>query len=114
MAVGGRSWGAPDNFAVGMHAPGTGDAAVHRVWRPGRAARVEDLGQVDGRWPKLAHARGFTTSAGVPIVIRGELWGALIVVGRDQGFPAAIEEHLSTWTTPPSWSRGPAGKRRSG
>jgi signal transduction histidine kinase len=87
--------GAPDNFVVGMRAPGTGDGAVHRVWRTGRAARVENLGQAAGLWPGMAHARGFTSSAGVPIVIRGTLWGALIVVGGLKDFPATIEAELT-------------------
>ena len=88
--------GAPDNFRVGMRAPGTGDGAVHRVWRTGRAARVENLDLMAGRWPAMAHTRGFTTSAGVPIVIRGALWGALIVVGQ-QKFPATIEAELTAF-----------------
>jgi signal transduction histidine kinase len=86
--------GAPDNFVLGMRASGSGDGSVHRVWRTGRAARVDDLGKMSGRWPQMAHERGFTASAGVPIVMRGALWGALIVAGRGDTFPTAIEEHL--------------------
>ncbi len=86
---------APADFVIGMQAPGTGDGAAQRVWRTGRAALIDDLSQMDGRWPQLAHAHGFTTSAGVPIVIRGELWGALIVLGRQRGFRQDIEEHLA-------------------
>jgi signal transduction histidine kinase len=89
--------GAPDNFALGMRAPGTGDGSVHRVWRSGRAARVERLGLMSGLWPQLAHERGFTTSAGVPITIRGALWGALIVAGRGESFPRAIEQQLASF-----------------
>ena len=89
--------GAPDTFTVGMRAPGTGDGSVHRVWRTGRAARVEDLGQVSGLWPRLSYERGFTTSAGVPVTIRGALWGALIVAGRGQPFPRTIEQHLASF-----------------
>lgn len=87
-------YGAPDNFSVGMRAPGTGDGALHRVWRTGHPARVQDLGQMSGLWPTMALAHGFTTSAGVPIVLRGALWGALIVVGGDE-FPDRIEEQLT-------------------
>ena len=87
--------GAPDNFVLAMQAPGTGDGAVHRVWRTGRAVRVDDLSQMSGRWSRMAHERGFTVSAGVPIVMRGALWGALIVAGRGDSFPTAIEDHLA-------------------
>ena len=31
----------------------------------------------------------------MPIVIRGELWGALIVVGHRRGFRPDLEEHLA-------------------
>ncbi len=89
--------GAPDNFAVGMRAPGTGDSAVLRVWDTRRAARVDDLGKMSGLWPRLAHQRGFKASAGVPIVIHGRLWGALIVCGRGGPVPPPVEEHLSNF-----------------
>ena len=87
--------GAPANFEVGMRAPGTGDGAVHRVWRTRRAARIDDLGSMSGQWPQMAHRFGFSTSAGVPILLDGRLWGALIVVGRDAPMPPAIETHLT-------------------
>ena len=43
--------GAPANFTLGMRASGSGDGSVHRVWRTGRAARVDDLARcrADGR-----------------------------------------------------------------
>ena len=86
--------GAPTNFQVGMRAPNTGDGSVHRVWRTGRAARIENLGAMSGRWPQMASRHGFSTSAGVPILLEGGLWGALIVAGREP-MPAAIESHLA-------------------
>jgi signal transduction histidine kinase len=87
--------GAPANFEVGMRAPSTGDGAVHRVWRTGRAARIDDLGSMSGQWPQMAARFGFSTSAGVPILLEGGLWGAIIVVGRDGPMPPAIETHLT-------------------
>jgi signal transduction histidine kinase len=87
--------GAPANFAVGMRAPDAGDGAAHRVWRTGRAARVDDLGRMSGQWPRMAHRFGFSASAGVPILLEGRLWGALIVVGRGGPLPPAIETHLA-------------------
>jgi GAF domain-containing protein len=89
--------GAPDNFAIGLLAPGTGDSSVQRVWGSGRATRVDDLGQMTGRWPRMAYERGFRASAGVPIVIHGKLWGALIVCGRRGPVPQTIDEHLSNF-----------------
>lgn len=85
--------GAPSGFTLGMRASGSGDGSVHRVWRTGRAARIDDLGAMSGRWPRMATRFGFSTSAGVPILLQGELWGALIVAGREP-MPPAIESHL--------------------
>jgi signal transduction histidine kinase len=86
--------GAPATFAVGMRAPARGDGSAHRVWRTGRAARVDNLGDMSGRWPQMASTFGFSTSAGVPILLQGGLWGALIVAGREP-MPPAIESHLN-------------------
>ena len=86
--------GAPANFALGMRAPGSGDGSVHRVWRTGRATRIDDLGAMSGRWPRMASQFGFSTSAGVPILLHGGLWGALIVAGREP-MPPSIESHLA-------------------
>lgn len=87
--------GAPPSFQVGLRAPADGDGAVHRVWRTGRAARVDDLAAMSGRWPRMAVQYGFTTSAGVPIRLEGRLWGALVVVGRDAPMITAIETHVA-------------------
>lgn len=86
--------GAPSNFKLGMRASGSGDGSVHRVWRTGRATRIDDLGAMSGRWPQMASRFGFSTSAGVPILLQGGLWGALIVAGREP-MPPAIESHLT-------------------
>jgi signal transduction histidine kinase len=87
--------GAPANFTLGLRASGSGDGSVHRVWRTGRAARVDNLDAVSGRWPQMASQFGFSTSAGVPILLHeGELWGALVVAGRTS-MPPAIESHLA-------------------
>ncbi len=104
--------GAPDNFAVGMRAPGAGESAVQRVWGTGRVARVDDLGEMTGLWPGLAHERGFKASAGVPIVIHGMLWGALIVCGRDDPVPPAVEEHLVNFADLAATAIGAANARQ--
>lgn len=89
--------GAPDTFAVDMREPGAGDSSVRRVWHTRQVARVDDLGQMSGLWPRLAYERGFKASAGVPIVIHGALWGALIVCGRGGPVPRHVEKHLSNF-----------------
>jgi GAF domain-containing protein len=80
--------GAPAGVVVGMRGPATGDGATQRIWRTGRPARIENLAESSGHWAQVAHGHGFTTSAAVPILIQGTLWGVLVVVGRDKPLPA--------------------------
>lgn len=87
--------GAPAGVAVGMRAPGTGDGAVQRLWRTGRAARVDDLAAVPGRWPRTASGAGFAASVAVPVLLEGALWGALVVVNRNQPLPRGTEDRLA-------------------
>ena len=89
--------GAPAGIAVGMRAPATGDGATQRVWRTGRPARMDNLAESSAHWPQVAHGHGFTTSAAVPILIQGTLWGVLVVVGRDRPLPAQIHAHLTNF-----------------
>jgi signal transduction histidine kinase len=90
--------GAPENFAVGMRASPAGDGSAWRVWRTGRAARVDDLGSMSGRWPRMAHRFGFSSSAAAPIRIGESLWGALVVVARGGPLPRGMEDHLSNFS----------------
>ena len=89
--------GAPAGVAVGMRGPASGDGATQRVWRTGRPARIDNLAESSGHWAQVAHGHGFSTSAAVPILIQGTLWGALIVVGRDKPLPAQIHTHLTSF-----------------
>jgi signal transduction histidine kinase len=89
--------GAPVGVVVGMRASGAGDGAVQQLWRTGRAARVDDLSLVSGRWPQIAHGSGFAASVAVPILLEGTLWGALVVVSRHQPLPRGIEDRLADY-----------------
>ena len=89
---------APAGLSVGMQAPAGGDGAVQRVWRTGRAARVDDLLQMVGYWPAVAAKLGVSNSAAAPIRIDSALWGVLVVVAREQPLPPNIEAHLSNFS----------------
>jgi signal transduction histidine kinase len=86
--------GAPAGVVVGMRASAAGDGAVQQLWRTGRAARVDNLAGVAGRWPQIAHRAAFTASVAAPILLQGALWGALVVVSRDHPLRRGIEDHL--------------------
>ncbi len=87
--------GAPEPMAIGMRAAGSGDGAIHRVWRTGRASRIEDLGKMSGHWPQMAHRSGYSASAAVPIMVQGAVWGSLVVLSRQRALSAAVVEHLT-------------------
>jgi signal transduction histidine kinase len=86
--------GAPAGVVVGMRASPAGDGAVQQLWRTGRAARVDNLAGVSGRWPQIASRAAYTASIAAPILLQGALWGALVVVSRDQPLPRGIEDQL--------------------
>ena len=87
--------GAPDGVVVGQRAPATGDGATQRVWRTGRPARIDNLAGASSQWAQVAHGHGYTTSAAVPILTQGTLWGVIVVVGRGKPLPAQIHIHLT-------------------
>ncbi len=87
--------GAPESFRLGMRSPAEGDGSAYRVWRTGRAARADDLKDMSGTWPRMAHRDGYSSSAAAPMRIGESLWGALVVVARDGPLAAGLEDHLS-------------------
>jgi signal transduction histidine kinase/23S rRNA pseudoU1915 N3-methylase RlmH len=87
--------GSPSGLAPGMRAAADGDGAVQRVWWTRRPAHIDDLGAMSGQWPRIAHGSGFSSSAAVPIVIRGDLWGVLVAVGREEPIRAAVRDDLA-------------------
>jgi signal transduction histidine kinase len=89
--------GAPENFEVGMRSSGEGDGSAYRVWRTGRAARVDDLGSMSGQWPRMAARFGYSGSAAAPMRIDESLWGVLVVVARHGPLPPGLEDHLSNF-----------------
>jgi signal transduction histidine kinase len=104
--------GAPGDIRTGMRAPAGGDGAVQRVWRSGRAARIDDLAEMSGHWPRVAHDFGFTASVAVPILLERRLWGALVVVARREPLPPSIERHLTDFAELASTAIGAAQTRR--
>jgi signal transduction histidine kinase len=71
------------------------DTAVGRVWRSGRPARVDSY---DRPGPVYAALRelGLRAAVGAPVIVAGELWGAVMVgSARDAPFPAAAEQRVA-------------------
>ncbi len=104
--------GAPGDIRTGMRSPAGGDGAVQRVWSSGRAARIDDLAQMSGHWPQVAHKFGFSASVAVPILLERRLWGALVVVARREPLPLPIERHLTDFAELASTAIAAAQTRR--
>jgi signal transduction histidine kinase len=72
--------------------PGSLTAIVHET---GRAARTDDYASLTGTIGEVARIAGFGSGCSAPIVVDGNLWGALRVYSRGQvHLPADIEERL--------------------
>ena len=74
--------------------PPTGLTAT--VLRTGRAARVDDYGDLPGGEPYLAE--GLRSAVAMPVHVHGRLWG-MIAVGSGQGpLPADTEQRMTEFT----------------
>ncbi len=72
------------------------DAAVTKVARSGRAARVDDYSPLTGRLPAMIRAAGIASAVAVPITVGGELWGAVVASsGTPNGFPPDTEKRMA-------------------
>jgi hypothetical protein len=82
----------PEGVTVGMRASGEGNGATQRVWRTGRAARVDRLAEAGGRWPQVAASRGFSSSA-------ARRSSAEIGCGASSWRPASVRYHRASRST---------------
>jgi signal transduction histidine kinase len=80
----------------GVRIPGDGDGVTARVWRTGRAARIDDYAEVR----TLGHAAdwGLRAAVGVPVPVDGRPWGLLVASSGDLPLPAGTEDRLATFT----------------
>jgi PAS domain S-box-containing protein len=82
-------------------APGTrmtldGDTAVTRVWRTGRAARMDSYEHAEGSLAAQMRAYGVQAVVAAPIFLGGSLWGAVVVSSMDpEPFPEDAEQRIS-------------------
>jgi signal transduction histidine kinase len=94
--VGGWSAGATPTAPIGVRVSMEQDSTAARVHRTGRPARVdiEDL-------PREAFAAlremGVRASVGAPVVVHGELWGAVVGATMDASFPPGAEQRLAAF-----------------
>jgi signal transduction histidine kinase len=69
------------------------------VFEIGRSARIDSYADASGPLGGTAHADGFGSSVGAPVVVEGDLWGVMAVYSTlDQPLPADTEARLASFT----------------
>jgi signal transduction histidine kinase len=89
------AWSAPGaaNLPVGATLPLDSDTAAPRIRRTGRPIRVDAFEPGEGRLAEALAKLEFRAAIGAPIVLGGQLWGALILRAAAP-FPAGAEDRL--------------------
>ena len=94
------AWGdRPHPFAVDSRWPLDGPTICAKVRETGRPARIDDFADVAGTIAEAARTTGISSCAGAPIVVDGEVWGAMSTdaIGGEP-LPADIEDRLVEFT----------------
>jgi PAS domain S-box-containing protein len=74
------------------------DYVVGEVHRTGRAARFDTDDPAAGGMPEVVRAERIRSALANPIVVDGELWGAIATVSRDGPLGAGMERRLVDFT----------------
>jgi PAS domain S-box-containing protein len=91
----GASRDGPDPFQPGTRWPLDGAAILTRVLKTGRPARTDDISGLPGTIADAARKTGLRAAAGAPIIVDGDVWGA--ISGNTDRGPLAdhVEERLA-------------------
>jgi PAS domain S-box-containing protein len=94
------AWGERSHpFHVGTRWPLEGPTICAKVAETGRPARIEDFAGVRGRIAQAARETGIRSCAGAPIIIGGEVWGAMSADSTaGEPLPEHIEDRLAEFT----------------
>jgi signal transduction histidine kinase len=74
------------------------DYVVAEVHRTGRAARFDTDDPAAPGMPGVVRAERVRSALASPIVVAGELWGAITTVSRERAFAAGMERRLADFT----------------
>jgi signal transduction histidine kinase len=81
----------------GVRMPMEGEVINVIVQRERAPGRVADYSHVEGQLAALLRGIGVRTEVGAPVIVDGEVWGALIV-GLDEGsFPEGSEQRVASF-----------------
>jgi GAF domain-containing protein len=89
----------PHPFVAGTHWPLDGPTICARVLATGAPVRIDDFAGVTGVVGDAARAAGIRACAGAPIVVDGDVWGAMSADSTgDAPLPDDIEDRLVGFT----------------
>ena len=87
------------NFRPGTRWSLDGTSVTATVLDTGRPARIDDYTNVQGAIAEGVRASQLGSTAGVPIVVDGAVWGVIVVaVGEGEVLPADVEDRLNGFT----------------
>jgi signal transduction histidine kinase len=94
--VGVWSRGPTPSAPIGVRVSMEQDSTAARVHGTGRPARV-DVDDLPGEVYAVLRELGVRASVGAPIVVHGELWGAVVGATKDASFPPGAEQRLAAF-----------------
>jgi len=92
------AWGAgmSAHFPVGMRVPTDRDGVLGFALREGRPRRIDDYSAVDQPAADVAPDHGIGSAVGLPIVVGGGIWGAIVAVSFGaEPCPPETESHIA-------------------
>jgi PAS domain S-box-containing protein len=89
----------PHPFQVGTCWPLDGPTICAKVLKTGRPARIENFADIPGTIADAARKTGIGSCAGAPIIVDGQVWGAMSADSTDgASLPDHIEDRLAEFT----------------
>jgi PAS domain S-box-containing protein len=89
----------PHPFRPGSRWPLDGPTITARVLKTGRSVRIDDWADVPGTIADAAREVGITGAAGAPIIVDGDIWGAMSADSTARApMPEDVEERLLEFT----------------
>ncbi len=86
-------------FPVGTRWSLEGTGVLRLVAASSEPARIDDYSQLEGANADAVRRRGIRSTVGVPIVVAGRVWGAMVVSTTEQDpLPDGTEAHLADFT----------------
>jgi PAS domain S-box-containing protein len=93
-------WGEPgaNPILAGSVVPLDDDSTAARVRRQAGPVRVDSYAELEGDLARRVREAGIRSAIGAPIVVGGEMWGALVAFSLDEAsFPDGAEHRLAAF-----------------